>query len=325
MEYMKHSFLTEDRNDDHVHPSCVSVDDKLAVATKMADASKRALAILQTTPLHDARTEVEKVDDMYFIWLFVKRGDLEGREDREGYTMDGAQRNQVRDYIKEVFGTLITEDEVNSEAFVFDNLWKFFQVHDSNLYRKFSHPCNAPLQPQLDELWHEHDTNKSACQDLINARTLEFSDCFEDFYFVRGLLIAKADVQNIKKCVSSPYTKKTYNVARGFERFQKLLKNHGPRPALLEQKDLFERLVVQYVPLWVLDNDARLQADSTAATSSSNPTAKPLPPWIRERILESISIGKEYIVKIQEYKLFDVTVDRDVFARAQEVLEKYSS
>lgn len=313
---MKHSFLTEDRNDDHVHPSCVSVDDKLSVATKMADASKRALRILA-----EPAQKTPSKSDLYFVWLFVKRGDLEGREDREGYMMDGAQRNQVRDYIKEVFGTQITEDEVNSAPFVFDNLWKFFQVHDCYFYRHFTHPCNAQLQPELDNLWQEVDTNKQQCLEILNARAEEFTQPFEDFYFVRGLAIAKTDIHNIKKCLAGPYAKKTYNVARGFERFNKLVKNHGPRPELLEQRTLFEELVVQYLPLWILENDARLQASSSTPAASAPPVV--VPPNIRERILESLAIGKEYIGKVPSFQCFNAVVDQELFTRAQEVVEKY--
>ncbi len=301
---MKSSFLAEERNDDYVHVSYIGVDDKIAVATKMADASKRALAILQE----------QNNNDTYFIWLFVKRGDLEGREDREGYMMDGAQRNQVREYFFNVFGTEITEEEVTA-PFVFDNIWKFFQVHDSILYRNFSHPCNASLQPQLDALWREYDANLKTCRELLNARASEFADRFEDFYFIRGLSIAKTDIQNISKNLG-PYAKKTYNVARGFERFQKLLKNHGPRPELLEQRTLFEKLVVQYVPLWVIENDARLQATTPAGQ-------KPVPPAIRERIIESLTIGKEYLTKLHEFSCFDVTVDHELFTRAQSISEKH--
>lgn len=310
---MKPSFLAEERNDDYVNISNVHVNDKISVATKMADASRRALGILESkTPLSDS--------DLYFVWLFVKRGDLEGREDREGYMMDGAQRNQVRAYIHEVFGTLFTEEDVHSAPFVFDNLWKFFQVHDSYFYRNFTHPCNSPLQPELDALWNECDTNKTVCAEVLNGRMSNFFERFEDFYFVRGLSIAKTDVQNISKSLY-PYVKKTYNVARGFERFQKLLKNHGPRPELVEQQLLFEKLVVQYVPLWILENDARLQA--MAVVDPSAPGQKPLSPAIRERILESLKIGKEYLPKLQEFSCFDVTIDRDVLARAQNVSENY--
>jgi hypothetical protein len=307
MEYMKSSFLAEEKNDDYVNVSNVRVDDKMAVATKMADASKRALMILQNK-------NVSSESDLYFVWLFVKRGDLEGREDREGYMMDGAQRNQVRAYIHEVFGTLITEAEVNSAPFVFDNVWKFFQVHDCAFYRNFTSPCNAPLQPELTTLWTECDANKRTCAEILNARASEFTDRFEDFYYVRGLSIAKTDVQNISKNLG-PYAKKTYNVARGFERFQKLLKNHGPRPELLEQQALFEKLVVQYVPVWILENDARIQA--------SENHNKPLPPGIHERIVESLAAGKEYLQKICTFECFDVEVDHKVFARAQEIVDKY--
>ncbi len=310
MDYMKTSFLTEERNDDFVNVSCVRVVDKMAVATKMADASKRALGILQSK-------EAMSDSDLYFVWLFVKRGDLEGREDREGYMMDGAQRNQVRAYIHEVFGTLFTEDEVNSAPFVFDNLWKFFQVHDGHFYRNFTSPCNSPLQPDLSALWNVCDTNKALCADLLNARASEFADRFEDFYFVRGLSIAKTDIQNISKCLG-PYAKKTYNVARGFERFEKLLKNHGPRPELLEQRLVFEKLVVQYVPVWILDNDARIQAMDAGVPVPAG--QKPLPPAIRERILESLTIGKEYLEKMKLFECFDVEVDHDLFARAHDVV-----
>lgn len=252
MNYVHDSFLSEG-TDDYITFTNIGVDDKFCMVRTLIRNASRVLADIQAHPQGPSGDYAKD----RLIWLVVTMGDLSGRLDREAFMMDGEQYRQVFDYLEGMMEVHFTAEERTSPI-VFENAFKFLRVSDW-LYRRFVHPDNAHLQPELDALWKDYDDLMETIRRTMDPLPAAWVSRFEDFFFERGLATAKNDIRLIKKCLE-PYARKNYAFARGEERFQKLFKFHGQRPELLEQFALFQDLMVQYIPLYLMETSNRLAA-----------------------------------------------------------------
>lgn len=253
MNYVHDSFLSEG-NDDYICFTHIGVDDKFCLIRTLIRNAKRVLADIRTNP--NAPSGEYTKDRL--IWLLVTMGDLSGRFDREAYMMDGEQYRQVFDYLEGMLEIRFTAEERTSPI-VFENAWKFMRIIVEGRYRTFVHPDNVRLQSELDALWKEYDELLATIRCAMDPKTESWGARFEDFFFERGLATAVNDIRTIRKCLE-PYARKTYAFSRGEERFQKLFKFHGQRPELLEQYILFQDLMVQYIPEYLIETSKRLAA-----------------------------------------------------------------
>ncbi len=304
MDYVHDSFLSEG-NDDYVCFTHIGVDDKFSLIRTFVRNAKRVLADVHahpTGPSGDYRKD-------RLIWLVVTMGDLSGRLDREAYMMDGEQYRQVYEYLEGMLEIRFTPDEQKSPV-VFENAWKFMRVIDSSLYRRFAHPHNSHLQPELDALWQEYDGLIESIRRSMDPLPEAWTERFEDFFFERGLATAKNDIRAVKKCLE-PYARKNYAYARGEERFQKLFKFHGQRPELLEQFALFQDLMVQYIPEYLIETMKRLDA---AGPKGFLPNRERIEEVVRNapKTLEHV---RTMYVKTQKHKdLFDKLCESMTFS-----------
>ncbi len=293
MDYIHDSFLEED-TDDYICFTHIGVEDKFRLVNALVRNSERLLDLIRANPngpSGDAQTD-------RLIWLVVTFGDLAGRLDREAYMMDGEQYRQVFEYLDGMLELKFSAEERTSPI-VFGNCWKFIQTFDVR-YRRFINPANAHLQPELDALWQTYDRALEDIKRAFDPCPAAWTEKFEDFFFERGLVTAKNDIANVKKCYE-PYGKKTYSFLRGEERFQKLFKFHGQRPELLEQYALFQDLMVRYIPEYIADSARRLAAVGSKVI------------YNRERIEETLRNAPQtlanaralYVKTEEQKKLFD--------------------
>lgn len=252
MNFVHDSFLDE-LTDDYICPSKIGVEDKFDLVKTLIMSMNHVLEVVRTfsnEPSEDHSTN-------RLIWLVTTRGDLADRMDREAYMLDSEQYRQVFEYLEKLLSIQFTAEE-RSNPVVFENAWRFYRSFEKT-YRQFVHPDNAHLQPRLDALWERYDALVNEAKRVFDPLPKEWASKFEDCFFERGLATAKHDIQNVLKCME-PYARKNYSFVRGEERFQKLFKFHGQRPELLEQYSLFKDLMVEYIPMYIVETKRKLDA-----------------------------------------------------------------
>ncbi len=293
-----HESLLEPGNDDFVEKNRIGVQDKLVMAQTLLKRSSDLLGLIQTKQVRDMSSQ-----EIRAVWLVFTRGDLADRTDREAFMIDAAQRDQVFDYLEIAMGISFSPNE-KQIPHVFDNIWRLYCVHDI-YYRRFTHPVNFIKQEMLDDIWAQYDSVQNRGRDLLN--TPEFKLAFEDCFYIRGLTIAKTDIQNIKKCLE-PFARKTYNFSRGEERFQKLFRNHGRRPELVECYRQFQQLMTRYVPEYLVDTARRF-----AAVDESHPG--------RDKMIEILNNARKMIDHVRPWAAADNKSSVNQLDEALEVVE----
>ena len=294
MNFVHDSFLDE-LSDDYICPSKITVENKFCLVKTLITSMEHVLELLRIYP--NAPSEDHPTNRL--IWLIKTRGDLADRTDREAYMMDSEQYRQVFEFLDHMLSIRFSDEERTSPV-VFENAWRFYRSFERT-YRTFVHPDNAHLQPRLDALWARYDMlvdeAKCALDPVPEAWAAKFEDCF----FERGLATAKNDIRNVQKCMEL-YARKTYSFVRGEERFQKLFKFHGQRPELLEQYSLFKDLMVEYIPMYMIETKRKLDA---AGPKGFVPNRERMEETLRNA---SVYIGQAralYVSTERQKKLFD--------------------
>lgn len=281
MNFVHDSFLDE-LTDDYICASKITVEHKFQLVKTLVASMERVLESIRMY----ANGPSDDIPTNRLIWLVITRGDLNDRLDREAFMMDGEQYRQVFEYLQGMLGIEFTAEERTSSV-VFENAWRFYRSFEVN-YRTFVHPQNAHLQSELDALWARYDALVAESKRTIDMSA--WSGAFEDCFFERGLATAKNDIRNVQKCME-PYGRKNYSFLRGEERFQKLFKFHGQRPELLEQYALFKDLMVEYIPLYILETKRKLEAAD----------AKGFVVPYRERMEETMKQARVYLDTARSY------------------------
>jgi hypothetical protein len=276
MDFMHDSFV-EDTTDDYIDPCKIGVASKFVLVRTLISSMEKVLDFVREHPDPSADRSMNRL-----IWLVVTRGDLAGRTNREAFMMDGEQYRQVFEFLEHMLLLRFTPEE-RASPHVFSNAWRFYCSFERT-YRAFVHPDNASVfKSKLDAEWARYDCLVSELKGMFDPVPSKWSQTFEDCYFERGLATAKHDIASIRACMEL-YGRKTYSFVRGEERFAKLFSFHGSRPELLEQYELFKELMVDYVPMYIVDAKRKLDASGPKKGYSG-------------RLEETVSNARVYLAK----------------------------